>query len=472
MNKILYRQFSVALVTSVVLIALVVASITGYCRAVLAAPPEAVSCVVNILAEIITDQSRSERALKIESKATRVSKQTNLIQKFLGRRFNNNEFQRSRLVAFIKHSLGFDRRFIVQNYLEPLFKDMTLSHQTIQVNQRMRARLIEALKQIKSNNLSAKDLMLPAELSVEGQILKQAIASGDQAQIISAIGKVIKLLDTRSVESAKSISKNYEQYSAALGFLKSAAQHGDNIGLAAKDVLEHFNPERLLAGYFNRAGLPVPKEPPSLGDLKAILIEFPEAELTRLKRIRNGEMVSLLAQLSPTESLFRLIDSGLSQIPGVNHSKFRAFFKTVQDEKLQILYYPDIERISASQANSGEKFKLLRELNAGTNDEFMTLFARRADLRDLWFELVDAAKKDRDKFFYKKMLTAQENASRMDDLSATHDISNARIVARSIDALAATATGYWMIKNDQDTESELDRHANDMEKILETAEKK
>jgi hypothetical protein len=331
------------------------------------------------------------------------------------------EYLRAKTVRELGSSLIFDRPFIAVETLRPITTDMQLAYLTA-------TKKIEILKSLGDAN--------PALRSQ---------------------------LETEIHNSVELLSVNMDEFEAGDAFLESIVKSStDTRKTSAETVQKHLSVQRLLGGYLREQGLdPATAVTPTRRQMKDLIAEFPKADIARLRRNRNREIISALVGITPTQSIYSILDSWIGRVPWVNKTRLRRFLRSAEDESASFLYNPDIERVASSAASLGTKLENLEILNAQTDDAFINTFARRVDLRDNWNGLVGVAATRADKTLHEKLLAASAEARVLGDLAPNTSGTVSRLLFRGMDLAVVSGAGYLGLRYGWPTNDEIDDETAD-----------
>jgi hypothetical protein len=344
-----------------------------------------------------------------------------------GPKMSHIEYLRAKTVRELGSSLVFDRPFIAVETLTPITTDMQLAYLSA-------TKKIEVLKVLGEENPSLRQ------------------------QLEHEINASVEILAT-----------NIDEFEAGDAFLDAVIKNdADPRQGAAKTVKDYLSVQRLNGAYLREQGLdPASIATPTRKQMKELIELFPRADIARLRRNRNREMQSALLGITPTQSLYSLLDSWVSRIPGVNKTRLRRFLRAAEDESASFLYSPDIERVASTAASLEKQLHMLEVLNAQTDDAFINTFARRIDLRDNWLALLEGASTRADKTLHSKLEAAMLQARSLGDLAPNSSGTTSRLLFRGLDLAVVSGAGYlglrygWPTADGSDDESvaELERVA-------------
>ena len=196
---------------------------------------------------------------------------------------------------------------------------------------------------------------------------------------------------------------------------------------------------------------------PSIDELIKMVNRNPVGELISLsKEVRLERWTALVSRL-PDERIFQILDIIISKIPKLNSLETRAYFKSIQDNKKRLVFYPNTDKILSAKGSMSNRLSSLIDMNtAKTGDELLEVFARRTDAYQTWKDLLRTAKEkaealkaagETDDFyvtFYARMLKADAAAKQpgVRELPPWHVPRQAAMLRTFIDGMLIVGIPY------------------------------
>jgi len=358
---------------------------------------------------ILSERAEFTDAVKYAETKNRLMKSRLWWSKALGRKVSQGEYNHMKLTKFIRQSIKNERPYIIVDYIRPNAHETLLSYFLLRQFKKDLDEVLVALRESPEN----------PDLVARAKKLRQEILS-----------------------QGERFGNGYDTYKTAVSYLDTIAESGSGSADEARKILAEIDSRRLLASFFERSGIRAQKSP-TIAKLAETLQEFPEFELRRLRNLRNQEVVATALAISPSQLIYDAIKKTAKKVPGLNEEKLQAFFMSLEGSRMKIIYGPDIERIAISSGGADDKLALLESLNAETGDELLVTFARRADNRQAWFQMREAAEARTVKTFFQRMKKAETQAKKLGDLSDEGRSSGFVIMKRVLDFALATGVGYY-----------------------------